>query len=357
MCKKMLFELGERRIISELSSLISPDIRLLDGIGHDSAFIDIDVSDDEIILLNTDRSGISIATKLGLCDGAGTGDFAVSHAVSDIYASGGTPVALSLAMLLPPDLSLDFAKEVMRGINSAALKYGAFIASGDTKENSKFAIVVTAVGKCKKDQRLTRSGANPGDLIVSTGNFGKMLSGIISHKKHLSLSDEIQQDLDNAMIWQNPPWKLSSEVSKLKCANACTDNSDGLSGTLYSLCDSSGVGAVLFKENIPISNSVKYVAESIGVDPFQLVLGNGDWQHIYAVPEERLCDIMSVSSSIGSDLYVIGKFTNKPYVTISENGSEHILRRIENNRFGGGLSFFDILSSDITYRGEPISNV
>ena len=174
-----LSEIGEKKLISVLTGAISADARLHGGFGHDSGILDVSVANDEFLLVNTDRSGVNAAYSLGIANGECIGDFAVSHAVSDIFASGGVPMAVTMALLLPADISVSLAAEIMAGADRAARKYGAFIASGDTKRNSKLSAVVTAIGKCRKDCVLTRSGAKEGDLLVMTGALGTMISGMI----------------------------------------------------------------------------------------------------------------------------------------------------------------------------------
>ena len=79
-----LNEIGEKKLVRDLTSLYTPNPCLVGGFGHDSAILDIALSSDEYLLMNTDRSGMNIAYKLGLADASCVGDFAVSHAVSDI---------------------------------------------------------------------------------------------------------------------------------------------------------------------------------------------------------------------------------------------------------------------------------
>ena len=116
MSKMILSEMGEKRIVKEITKLLSPNEKLLWGYGHDSAFIDLNLASDEILLMNTDRSGMNIAYKLGLADAKCVGDFAVSHAVSDVLVANGNPIALSVALLLPPDLSWEVLRDVVIGI-------------------------------------------------------------------------------------------------------------------------------------------------------------------------------------------------------------------------------------------------
>lgn len=349
MASQVISDIGEKQLVREIISLISDSPNLHQGIGHDSAFLNIKVADDEVLLMNTDRSGTNIAYQLGIANGECVGDFAVSHAVSDIIASGGTPVAVSLALLMPKDTKVDFVKEVVIGADKAAKKYGSFIACGDTKNNPKFAIVATAIGKCRKDQVLTRSGAKEGDHIVVSGNLGTMVAGLIAFKKQLSLSSSARTLFENSLIFQNPPFNLGIEISARRFASACTDNSDGLSTSIHSLCESSGLGATIFKQAVPIHEEVRKIADLLKIDPFQLALASGDWQHIYAVPENNIKAFMEVAQKINPAVRAIGKFTRSRDVILEDNGISSYFKLIENDRIANHESFMSKLTRPFNF--------
>lgn len=349
MASKKIWEMGERRLVSEIVGVLSGDSRLYQGIGHDSAFLNINVSEDEVLLMNTDRSGVNIAYQLGLADGQCVGDFAVSHAISDIVASGGRPLAVSLAFLIPKDTEVEFLKDVVSGADKAAKKYGAFIACGDTKHNPKFAIVATAIGKCNKDQVLTRAGAKEGDHIVVSGNLGTMIAGLAAIKNNIDISVSARALFEKVLIFQNPPFDLGMKISALKLAHACTDNSDGLSTSIHNLCDNSGLGAIVSKKNVPIHNEVKKIADIFKIDPFNFALASGDWQHIYAVPEENIEKFMKVAKEISPSVASIGRFTRSKDVLIEENGVLNRFNLIENDRINNTQSYMKKLVYSLNF--------
>ena len=84
MNNKTLDELNEKIIVKEITEMLEVSDLLLDGFGHDSAFINTTINEDEILLMNTDRSSINSVYTLGIANGECVGDFGVSHAVSDI---------------------------------------------------------------------------------------------------------------------------------------------------------------------------------------------------------------------------------------------------------------------------------
>lgn len=358
MNNKKLNELNEKILVKEITGLLEADETLLDGFGHDSAFINTTIQEEEILLINTDRSGKNSAYGLGLADGECVGDFGVSHAISDIIASGGQPIAITVALLLPDDLTLGFVKEVMVGAQKAAKKYGAFLAAGDTKKNPKFAMVVTAIGKALKTERLTRSNAKKGDLLVVTGNLGTMLSGLIAFKQKLHITDTAQKLFTDALIFQNPPYKLGIKLSKAKLANACTDISDGLASSIHSLCNASGVGAIIDESKIPIHEESIKIANTLYIRPMQLTLTGGDWQFLYSIPMKHIEEVEKIAKSVDFPISVIGKVIEENEVVIKTLENEYkSLLRVENDRFSKhtGESFFDSLAKEIIFFDDRVS--
>ena len=346
-------EFGEKFLVSKIINMLDVNDHLVGGFGHDSAFLDISVNDDEVLLLNTDRSGLNLAYSLNLSDAKCVGDFAVSHAVSDILVSGGLPIAVSIALLLPENVDLVFTKEVMLGAQEAAKKYGAFIASGDTKKNPKFAMVVTAIGKCKKNQIISRKGAKEGDFIVATGYFGTMISGYLAVKNGLNISSQAKELFCQALIYQNPPYKIANQISQAKIVNAGLDNSDGLSSSIYTLCDRNNLGAVIYKDTIPMKDEARAVAKELNMDEFSLCLASGDWQFIYSVPEKNIKSFMQIAQTNGVNATIIGEFTKNQKVLLRSQNSYYVLQKIENDRFGQS-SLLEQISRNLHYMGQKV---
>lgn len=348
-----LKDIGEKDCVASITNLLRDDNRLLGGRGHDSAVIDLALGPNEVLLMNSDRSGMNIAYSLGLAGPECAGDFAVSHAVSDILVSGGDPVSVSIALLSPPDLPLDVINRFMQGADEAAQRYGAFIAGGDTKHAPKFAAVVTALGKAKRDEVLLRSGAQPGDVLLVTGHFGTMMAGKVAFQSEMDVSTEDRETFSHALVYQNPPYRFSRALAKARLATAGMDNSDGLSGTLHTLCQMSGVGLVLEKQSVPIHPATVRVARALGADPFQFALASGDWSHCFAVPEEDVDVVKAMAEATQTPVAVIGRFTEAPQVLIKTEDGVFAFPRLENDRFRvGGTAWFKALEGQVNYLGK-----
>lgn len=356
--KRTLCNVGERFIVKALTDSLTPSKLLLDGFGHDAAFVDLSLQDGEILVINTDRSGLNIAYKLGLADAECIGDLGVSHAISDVVAAGGKPQVISVALLLPPDTEVGFARKVMRGAEDAATRYGAIIAGGDTKQNPTFAIVVTAIGTAHRGKRLRRSTVQKGDYLVVTGHLGSMLLGTIAFKKNLEVSDDVREILRIALVNQKPPFELGRALADSGVANACIDISDGLPGALHSISSASGVGAVIDESKLPINPALNELANSIGLRPIQLTLAGGDWQFLYAIPKDKLPEAEGIAKCIGSRLYVIGEAVEVSFMAVRTiEGTYRHLNLIEHDSFVDGLKgagYFDRLGEPQQCLGDVI---
>jgi thiamine-monophosphate kinase len=354
--KMSLAEAGERVVVREITSLLQPSVILVDGLGHDAAFLDVPVGGNEILVVNTDRSGISIAYQLGLADGECVGDLGVSHAVSDVIAAGGVPKAVTVALLMPSDTEIGFVRQLMRGAERSAARYGAVIAGGDTKQNPKFAMVVTAIGTAPRNRRLTRSGARPGDLLVVTGYLGSMLLGMIALRNDIPVEAEVRAALERALIEQRPPFTLGRAIADALVAHACMDISDGLAGAVFAVCSASGVGAVIDEALIPADPTVLPLANSLSLRPMQLACGGGDWQFLYAIAPERFARVEELAASVGGRVTCIGRVTKAPAVVArTVEGSFRHLNRIEHDSFAdgaGGRGYFSTLEVPQTWFGD-----
>lgn len=344
-----LREVGERFIVKKITSSLHASNQLLDGFGHDAAFVELSLPDEYVIVINTDRSGLNIAYQLGLAGAECVGDLGVSHAISDVVAAGGTPKIVTVALLLPEDTEVRFVQEVMRGVEQAATRYGAIVAGGDTKKNPKFTMVVTAIGIAHRNKRLRRSTAQKGDALVVTGHLGSMLLGTISYNKSIDLSSDVREVLNSALVNQRPPFDLGLVFADSGIANACMDISDGLSGTLYSICTASGVGAVIEEAQIPIHPKLRPLAKSMSLRPMQLSLAGGDWQYLYSIPVDNLAEAEKIASGTGTCITVIGQVIESSIIAAHTlEGNYKSLKRIEHDSFLdtlNGKRYFENLGS------------
>ena len=358
---KKLSEVGEKAAVGEIiDSLNTPEL-LIDGYGNDAAFIDYSLDDDELLAVNTDRSGLNVAYQLGLAGPECVGDLGISHAISDIVAAGAEPIAVTVALLVPPDTEVGFVRGVMKGAEQASRRYGAILAGGDTKNNPRYAMVVTAIGKVKRSERLGRSSAKCGDSLVVTGHLGAMLLGSKAIRDNDDIPDDLLKIFRNALVNQNPPFKLGRALSSARVANACTDISDGLAGAIYSICTASNLGAIIEEDNIPVHPLLLNYARSCGLRKIQLSLAGGDWEYLYSIPDSSMSAAKAIATEVGYNYQIVGRTTPPDLIAVKTlEGEYRRLIKIEHDSFLDGMKgmgYFEKLAQPQECFGDPIDSV
>lgn len=327
-------DIGEKELVRLLTAQIATTPDQIDGLGHDAAFFRLKLQDGEIIAVNTDRSGKNVAENLGLAGPECSGDFAVSHAVSDIVVAGGVPRFLTLALLLPPDTLVNHVHQFMQGAQAAAARYGAPIIAGDTKKSSEFSCVVTATGILAQANRITRSGAQPDDLLVATGHPGSMFYALTAFRESIALSSDAMETAKQVLIRQTPPFAFGLEVGRNRLVHAGTDMSDGLADAIHTLCQSSALGACIDEPAIETHPQLQALPQLTGVKPFQAALFGGDWQYLYAVPETSFQALSDLAHRHATAIHVVGRCTTDQRVVLRRaDGSSCLLNNISKDHF------------------------
>jgi thiamine-monophosphate kinase len=123
---------------------------------------------------------------------------------------------------------------------------------------------VTLLGQPTGSGPVRRSGAEAGDWIMVTGDFGGSISG-----KHLSFQPRVAEAL------------VLHQVVRL---HAMIDVSDGLAADLYHILDESRKGAVVRAADVPVSEAARLLGDK---PPLERALGDGeDFELLFTVPEE-----------------------------------------------------------------------
>src|SRR5690606_23786271 len=99
--------------------------------------------------------------------------------LSDIYAMNARPLQVTVSVAISNRFSVEAMDELYAGIRKACEWYEVDLVGGDTTSSlSGLVISVTAIGQADVDQVVYRSGARPGDLLVTTGDLGGAYIGL-----------------------------------------------------------------------------------------------------------------------------------------------------------------------------------
>ena len=134
------------------------------GIGDDCALLAVPSGEQMAISTDTLVAGVHFADP---CDPFLLGQRSLAVAVSDLAAMGATPIAFTLALTLPT-VTADWLQAYARGLNQMAQSCGVALVGGDTTRGP-LSLTMTVFGRVPAGQALTRSGAQPGDLLCVGG--------------------------------------------------------------------------------------------------------------------------------------------------------------------------------------------
>ena len=217
------------------------------------------------------------------------GQKVVAVNVSDLAAMGSEAIGIIVSMGLPKSMLVEEFDELVEGILDACKKYHMALIGGDTNESNELILCGTCIGTVKKENVLMKSGANPGDLIVVTGQLGLAASGfkVLEYKPDI---DALVMDmfLKHAL---EPEAKLKEGIllSKSGYVSSATDISDGLLSELGELIDANHdkVGMIIYQNDLPIPEEVFKLAEITGSNPFEMAMAYGeDFEIVFTVSPE-----------------------------------------------------------------------
>jgi selenide,water dikinase len=255
------------------------------------------------------------------------GAIAAANSLSDIYAMGARPfLALNVAAL-PPDLPAEIAGEIVRGGAEKAREAGVVIAGGHTVQDKEPKYGLIALGFAHPEHMLTKSGAQPGDLLVLSKPLG---TGTITTALKRELADPT--DVSEAVGWMKRLNDNSSQLALQHRVRAATDISGfSLLGHGWELAAASGVGLRFEFGKIPFlrgafryaqefifpggsSDNRMYFGEHVDFDsgmdePWQMLLFDAQTSGglLMAVPSDQIDSMQREAARLGQNLWVVGE--------------------------------------------------
>lgn len=261
----------ESELLRWLQENLPSSSRLTVGFGDDAAVLA--GFDQARIVVTTDTVTDHVDFHLKEIEPRQAGFKALAVNLSDLAAMAARPVAAFVALVLPRQdagnrSALELAIELYRGMLPLAERFDTVIAGGDTNSwEGPLAINITAIGETTAQGPLTRSRAQVGDQLLVTGQLGGSILG-----RHLTPEPRVHEAL------------LLHDRYEL---HAGIDISDGLTLDASRLAASSGVGAALVLDAVPVSDAACRLSETDGRSPLQHALSDGeDFELLLAVPTE-----------------------------------------------------------------------
>jgi thiamine-monophosphate kinase len=329
-----LSELGEFSLIRSFRSKCadtSPEI--LKGIGDDAAAISRIVGTVNTTLVTSDMMLEGIHFNLSFTTFYQLGCKILAVNISDIFAMGGTPRYFLLSLGIPGAYDSKRINELYSGVMKIAKKFGITVVGGDTCASGQGLVLSgTLIGNA--DKIITRSGARHGDGIFVTNTLGDSAMGLMLLKKlgrriqikmknenldgklHSNFQSKLQSNLKipgtklafkeihpllkKHLMPEPQPLENTSEITSM------IDISDGLLIDLSHICDESKVGAVIYKDKIPISREFVNAAKNLGVDPIKFTLKAGeDYVLLFTAPSSIKTNAVRIGEIIKKGRFLV----------------------------------------------------
>jgi len=287
--------LGEFDLIERFFSRAAGRQDVLLGVGDDAALLSVPAGCALVAATDTLVEGRHFLPDAPP-DSVGHQALAVN--LSDLAAMGAEPAWALLSLSLPgadPDWLAPFAA----GLYALAGRHGVALVGGDTVRGP-LVVTITALGFVEPTLALRRDGARPGDLLYVSGWPGEAAAGLELLRSGACPSDD---PLVRRCRYAEPRVVLGRALRGR--ASAAMDLSDGLLGDLAKLCASSGVGAVIDLERLPVSGEL--ARRHPAADCERLVLSGGDdYELLFTLPQAAAAEIESIASP-GLPLHRIGR--------------------------------------------------
>jgi thiamine-monophosphate kinase len=278
-----LRELGEFGLIERIRKVAPKGHGVRLGIGDDAAWLECS---SRTFLITTDLLIEGVHFDLKWTSFYGLGYKTLTVNLSDLAAMGGSPAYLTLSLGIPVDFKSEDIEEFYRGIRAVASESGVALVGGDTSAARGFFISAALVGHCPH-RPITRSGAKAGDDLYVTGTLGDSALGLKLLKRRMSEEkNSAASYLISRHQFPTARLKAGALLAREKLARAMIDVSDGLLQDLGHLCKASGVGAVIWQAELPLSSPYRTFAGTKGA--LYALTGGEDYELLFSLrPRDR----------------------------------------------------------------------
>ena len=284
------------------------------GIGDDAAVLDFK---DKKTIVSTDLLIEGVHFDLAYMPLKHLGYKAVVVNLSDIYAMNAVATQITVSIAISNRFPLEALEEFYAGVAMACKVYNVDLIGGDTTSSTKGMLIsVTAIGIAEEEKLTYRSGAQPNDLLVVSGDIGGAYFGlqVLEREKEVfKVNPNNQPDLEpysyiiERQLKPEARKDIVTILDKLEVKpTAMIDISDGLSSEILHLCNSSNVGCNLFEEKIPLDPTVINAAEEFSIDSTMVALSGGeDYELLFTIAQADYDNIKG-----NPNLTVIGHMTD-----------------------------------------------
>jgi thiamine-monophosphate kinase len=252
---------------------------------------------------------------------AAVGRKALAGALSDLAAMGAEPGEAYIALGVPKGFGEPELIELADGLAEVALREHVAVVGGDLVSAPVLTLAVTCVGYERPGTRLlTRSGAEPGDVVAVTGELGGAAAAVrlLRGEEPAGIGAAAREDLLARQLDPRPRI-AAGRVLAGGGARAMIDVSDGVGADAGHVAARSGVRIELQLDSLPVSEGVAAVAGGEREARALAVAGGEDFELLVALPPDRLDDLVELVAAAGTALTAVGQVVEGEGVAVTDS--------------------------------------
>lgn len=216
-----------------------------------------------------------------------TGHKALAVNISDLAGFGARPLAFTLCLGVPEELSMEWLDNFFAGMSALSAKHRIPLAGGDLSRSDKIHISICVLGEAPDSGGfLGRAGSMPGDILFTAGNIGLARVGLQRLEKEGRAAINKAPESCLAHLRPEPQLEAGLMLSRAGYNSrppALMDVSDGLARDLPRLLGwkaGEGVrpelGASLALSPHTLHSEILAYADETGKDPLEEALLGGE---------------------------------------------------------------------------------
>lgn len=322
-------DLGELRLLNEV---ILPDVAAnVDAINDDCAHLSLF---GKSALWSMDPCPTPVANWFGKASPEVWGCYTAAINLSDIAASGGTPVGMLVSLEIPDETPVSFVKGFQSGLMRALRRAGADLLGGNVKSAKKFSATGTIIG-ISGGRAVTRKIEANTVSVYLVGGSGEFWAAVLANYYGSNgLCDETLGSIDRALCFPLPRVREGILLGGLPFSVACMDCSDGPVNSVFQLARINSLDIELYSHvDWSLSTELMDFFSLNNVDVENACYSFGDWQLACLVATEY--EELFKASLSGSVLTKLGEGVRGAGRVTTEDGRSLQVDMINQNFQGG----------------------
>lgn len=291
-----------------------------------------DLTADDAAVLQPPKGKMAVSTDGFIVSppffpGGNIGKLSICGTVNDLACMGAKPLYLTCSFVIEEGFPMEDLETIAASMEKTAKEAGLHIVSGDTKVAGKgqvdqIFITTTGIGEVQEGVCMAGECAEPGDVIIVTGDIGRHGCTILLAREAFGIDVDVTSDC--APLWS----AVKSVLDVTHNVHVMRDATRGGVGTvLYEIAGQSGVGIRLDSASIPAAPQVKGVCGMLGLEPLYLAC---EGRLVIMAPKEEAPAILEAlhQTPYAKDAAVIGEVTKEQpgrVVLMTEIGTQALL--------------------------------